>query len=394
MKLTISIFLILVLACCNGNDITTQVKNNQPTTASEDETKSKYEFQVEDACGFDKSMVNETVYSFDSDREAESALKRVMRLTGLPANFEIRAASVPNAAAVIKCDRNGNNCNRYILYNQEFMEKVKDETKTNYAELAILSHEIAHHLSGHTISNTGSSYDMELEADKFAGFMLYKMGASIGETKQSFSNLPIQGSSIHPPRSARIAAVTNGWYDAKRNGETITPPTTSQNNSSSNQEVEPKKAPVKTTPKKKEKRKLPRPNYQFIVRRCKTYLSIENENRLELVNDNKSIVHGFDILGDKIRMYYLNPENNSVVFYNEYKIRKGKTIKDNDAVTYKVYLRKGKSNLYSDIKITTDGKYIYVLDYKSYTPKDDNPHDGWSPATTLTHHSTRKYYIE
>lgn len=185
---------------------------------------SKYELQIDKACGFDKSMINEIVYSFDSDREAENALKRVMSLTGLPTNFKIRAASIPNAAAVIKCDRNGNNCNRYILYNQEFMERVKDETRTNYAELAILSHEIAHHLSGHTISSTGSSYDMELEADKFAGFMLYKMGASITETKQSFSNLPVNGSSSHPPKAARIAAVTNGWYDAKRNGETISSP--------------------------------------------------------------------------------------------------------------------------------------------------------------------------
>tara|TARA_R110001632_G_C11328378_1_gene416266 strand:+ start:587 stop:1660 length:1074 start_codon:yes stop_codon:yes gene_type:complete len=216
MKQSIYFCLLILLTSCGGSDTPTEIENNQSIAA----TKSKYEFQLEDACGFDKTMVNETVYSFDSDMQADNALKRVMRLTGLPANFEIRAASVPNAAAVIKCDRNGNNCNRYILYNQEFMEKVKDETKTNYAELAILAHEIAHHLSGHTISNTGSSYDMELEADKFAGFMLYKMGASLAETKQSFSNLPTQGSSSHPPRSARLAAVTNGWYEAKRNGET------------------------------------------------------------------------------------------------------------------------------------------------------------------------------
>ena len=222
---------MILFVCCKVDNETNWSKKKQTTSNSQ--SKSKYEFQVEDACGFDKSMVNETVYSFDSDIEAETALKKIMRLTGLPANFEIRAASVPNAAAVIKCDKNGTNCNRYILYNQEFMEKVEDETKTNYAELAILAHEIAHHLSGHTITNTGSSYDMELEADKFAGFMLYKMGASITETKQSFSNLPLQGTSSHPPRSARIAAVTNGWYDAKRNGEKVM--TKSENKGTSSQ---------------------------------------------------------------------------------------------------------------------------------------------------------------
>ena len=212
------IFILSVLMSCQ--DDKTSSKTNESNALNEKSNNSKYELKIDKACGFDKSMINETIYSFNSDIEAENALQKVMRLTGLPPNFEIRAASIPNAAAVIKC--RGNNCKRYILYNQEFMERVKDETRTNYAELAILSHEIAHHLSGHTISNTGSSYDMELEADKFAGFMLYKMGASIAETKQSFSSLPQKGTSTHPPKSARIAAVTNGWYDAKRNGETIT----------------------------------------------------------------------------------------------------------------------------------------------------------------------------
>ena len=81
---------------------------------------------------------------------------------------------------------------------------------------------------------------MELEADNFAGFMLYKMGASIAETKQSFSNLPVNGSSSHPPKAARIAAVTNGWYDAKRNGETISFPqvdTQKVNSTNSNETI-------------------------------------------------------------------------------------------------------------------------------------------------------------
>jgi hypothetical protein len=64
---------------------------------------------------------------------------------------------------------------------------------------------------------------MELEADKFAGFILYKLGASIEETKKAYSSLSERGSSTHPPRSARIAAISSGYYDAKRNGELIEP---------------------------------------------------------------------------------------------------------------------------------------------------------------------------
>ena len=74
---------------------------------------------------------------------------------------------------------------------------------------------------GHTLSNNGNRYDSEIESDKYAGFILYKLGASLNETKQSYSNLPEKGSSTHPPKSVRINALISGWYDAKRNGEQV-----------------------------------------------------------------------------------------------------------------------------------------------------------------------------
>jgi hypothetical protein len=192
------------------------------------QTTSKYAMHIDRSCSFDVDIVDETVYSFASDAAADKALSRIMKLTGLPANFELKSASVPNACAVVKCDDHGS-CKRFIFYSQEFMENIKSETRTNYAELGVLAHEIGHHLSGHTLNNSGSRYDTELEADKFAGFMLFKLGASINESVQSFSNLPTRGSSTHPPRSARIAALKSGWYDAKRNGESNGERTASNN---------------------------------------------------------------------------------------------------------------------------------------------------------------------
>lgn len=209
-----------MFSCSDSNKESQSTTETQPKIENEKNPTSKYDFVIGKACSFDKSYINKKVYSFDSDIDADNALKRIMKLTGLPANFEIRAASVDNACAVIKCDDEGN-CNRYILYNQEFMEKVKDQTKTNFSELAILAHEIAHHLSGHTLENSGNSYDMELESDKFAGYILFKLGASIEETKKTYSTLSGAGSTTHPPRAARIAALKNGWYDAKRNGEQV-----------------------------------------------------------------------------------------------------------------------------------------------------------------------------
>ena len=226
MKKLLYLVIILMLGSCGTNEVVKdnilEIDNTIDSIQVEEDSPpvSSYQMHIDHSCSFDVDLIDTTVYSFASDVQADEALNRIMKLTGLPANFELKSASVPNACAVVKCDDYGD-CKRYILYSQEFMENLKDETRTNYAELGVLAHEIGHHLSGHTLTNTGSRYDTELEADKFAGFMLYKLGATITEVKQCYSNLPSTGSSTHPPKSARIAAVSSGYYDAKRSGVSV-----------------------------------------------------------------------------------------------------------------------------------------------------------------------------
>lgn len=159
----------------------------------------------------DKPLASNTIYGFASDNEAKQALDRIMQFTGLPTNFQIMASNVPNACAVVKCNNN-NSCDRYIMYNQEFMMKVKDATQNNWSSISILAHEIGHHLSGHTLDNLGSRPDIELEADKFSGFILAKMGASLDDAKAAIELIgSATGSATHPAKDARIAAIVNGW---------------------------------------------------------------------------------------------------------------------------------------------------------------------------------------
>lgn len=160
----------------------------------------------------------EDLYGFASDTEADDAMRRIMRYTGLPANFTIKAANVPNAAAVLYQEK------RFILYNQYFMLRIKDETKTDWAAFSILAHEIGHHLSGHTLDNQGSRPDKELEADRFSGFILYKMGATLEEARIAMEALAVEtGTPTHPPKSARLAAVTNGWLEAQQQNAVVKP---------------------------------------------------------------------------------------------------------------------------------------------------------------------------
>ena len=103
---------------------------------------------------------------------------------------------------------------RYILYSLQFMERIKDKTHTDWSSISILAHEIGHHLSGHTLDGLGSRPKKELEADRFSGSILQKMGATLDQaTVNTFSE---EGSRTHPGMSARVAAVTNGWKAAKK----------------------------------------------------------------------------------------------------------------------------------------------------------------------------------
>ena len=138
-----------------------------------------------------------------------------MRYTGLPANFVVVEGQVPNAAAVImagpdKVPR------RVIAYNPAFMGEVIRATQANnWAPVSIMAHEIGHHLSGHTIVPGGSQPPIELESDKFSGFVLYKMGAPLKDAQNAIATLiPEADGQTHPGRRKRLAAIASGWIEA------------------------------------------------------------------------------------------------------------------------------------------------------------------------------------
>jgi len=162
-------------------------------------------------CSYDGSVVKDDLYSFDSDDQAKEFVARIMKFTGLPQNFEIKAANVSNASAVIEGDT------RLILYNQSYIQDVMKKTNTSWSAISIMAHEIGHHLSGHTLSQLGGSRpDKELEADKFSGHVLFQMGATLEQARAAMESLADKPPSPnYPPKSARLAAIYNGWTSAK-----------------------------------------------------------------------------------------------------------------------------------------------------------------------------------
>ncbi|MBA9078924.1 MULTISPECIES: M48 family metalloprotease [Rufibacter] len=137
-------------------------------------------------------------------------ISEIIDVVGLKARFEVRAANVPNAAAVIL------NGKRYILYNEQFLSQVNNALRTDWAGISILAHEIGHHLNGHTLSKGGSNLQDELEADEFSGFVLRKMGASLSEAQAAIRLLAEERDSYtHPGKKNRLAAISKGWGNAQ-----------------------------------------------------------------------------------------------------------------------------------------------------------------------------------
>jgi hypothetical protein len=142
-------------------------------------------------------------------RGARDIVKEIIDVVGLTPRFEMREANIENAAAVIM------NGKRYILYNTRFLNEVNSASRTDWAAVSILAHEIGHHLNGHTLTGGGSNPADELEADEFSGFVLRKMGASLADAQAAMAVLSDdEDSYTHPGRASRLTAIGNGWRNA------------------------------------------------------------------------------------------------------------------------------------------------------------------------------------
>ena len=156
---------------------------------------------------------------FASTSIANNALDKILEVNNLRGEF-----------VLVPCDQISNvvamtyNGTRYILYDKEFMASLNDDS--NITNLAILAHEIGHHVNGHVkdiiaVMNGKSSpmslvesRQQELEADEFAGFTLSKLGVSIKQVNKVFKSISDDDTdtySTHPSLSKRLAAVKKGY---------------------------------------------------------------------------------------------------------------------------------------------------------------------------------------
>ena len=185
------------------------------------------------ACGYDENHIADEMcnhfqanglgYSDYNRRstQAEQLVASILDPIGLPQKFIVsECKDIQNAMAIT------HEGNRYIIFDPDFVAGyLKDAGDGLWMKKAILAHEIGHHLCGHTLRGTKSlaqKRNLELEADEFAGFMLFKLGASEREALLAVNRYGRSGDdsgSTHPNKEKRKTAVLSGYSRAK--GQTV-----------------------------------------------------------------------------------------------------------------------------------------------------------------------------
>ncbi|BAU53263.1 hypothetical protein [Mucilaginibacter gotjawali] len=168
---------------------------------------AQYKASINRSCGFSKQDTTSEGYAWDADNQALEYVKRICDVSGISKNFTIQRSSLTaTACAVIDADNN-----RIIYYNQDFFGSLNNETY----KIAILAHEIAHHLNNNLFTKDSKRTIDELDADKFAGSVICKLGLKLEDAKQLYiTECPSYSKGIYPARKDRIEAFSIGFYDA------------------------------------------------------------------------------------------------------------------------------------------------------------------------------------
>ena len=215
----------IILSCKNNSNTDSEEKTGvdsiatiqRPTESTPGDMKNIYV-----GCGYNKDLLmDEMKLNLPETRELEQ-MKSILSYTGIPMNFEFYSANILNACATMIEDE------RFILYDPRLFQYADILSDDYWSSMSILAHEIGHHLSGHTLKFTrANQHQKELEADKFSGFVLYKMGATLQQSKAAISNLGTEvDTDSHPSKYRRFEAVEEGWNEAnnQRFNSALPPP--------------------------------------------------------------------------------------------------------------------------------------------------------------------------
>jgi TPR repeat protein len=158
------------------------------------------------------------------DKQIREFINRITKRVGVQNRFSLVSCSDKNGCHAVYYKGKA-----YILYNTDFLRGVQmfNFTETSlpkksddWEALCILAHEIGHHWNLHFTNNSVglSNWDIELEADYFAGHMMAQLGATLQQAQQVMERPSVtkEGSKTHPPRKLRLDRIKDGWENAPK----------------------------------------------------------------------------------------------------------------------------------------------------------------------------------
>lgn len=103
---------------------------------------------------------------------------------------------------------------RVIVYDAEWFTFENDQV--SWYSVYVLGHEIGHHIYGHTHKFKHGQHQGELDADRFGGWAVAKLGGRLDQALALTRVFSEEGSESHPPRDKRIEAVQTGWLSGSQ----------------------------------------------------------------------------------------------------------------------------------------------------------------------------------
>jgi hypothetical protein len=152
--------------------------------------------------------------SFKSVYEAKQVVSTMLDVIDWKnQNFNIKEQNgIQNAYATISGGQ------RWIVYDNNFLEDIDAYAKTKWASISIMAHEMGHHYYDHVVSGRGSNVPSEIEADAFSGYMIQKQGGTLEQALAAMTAIGTERqTATHPAKADRLKAITRGWNAAKAN---------------------------------------------------------------------------------------------------------------------------------------------------------------------------------
>lgn len=163
--------------------------------------------QAVNGCGYKIPPRSLLKSNFKSVYEAADIVKLMLDSVKWEENFRIKEQNgINNAYATII------NQVRWIVYDNDFLENLDSYAATKWASISVLAHEIGHHYYNHVIKSRGSNIPSEIEADKFSGYVMQRLGATLNQSMAAMEKIGTdRASATHPAKKDRLTAITEGW---------------------------------------------------------------------------------------------------------------------------------------------------------------------------------------